>query len=298
MSCSNPSLAIDLGYKNENGKRSIKFLPRRFDVNYQNLLDKYGDSLLALPCGKCEGCILARRKMWSLRCYCESLYHKENCFITLTYDDVNLPKKLNKSHFQDFIKSLRNHGIKVRYYGCGEYGGETGRPHYHIILFGYWPVDSKYFSKSKSGFFQFTSKFLSSLWNKGFVTVSEFTAETAAYTAGYVDKKYKLNDCFTLMSKKPGLGEQYFKDHYEEIYKNDSIVVNFGSHVSHVPAYFDKLAEKIGFDISSVKDKRLLQMDYLMYKSMRDLNVVHQEELFKFRALQFKDKLDKKKRCL
>ena len=105
MSCSKPSLAVDLGVK-ENGKRNIKFLPQRFDMSYQNWLDRYGDSLLALPCGKCDGCILARRKMWALRCYCESLYHKRNCFITLTYDDEHLPNKLDKAHFQKFIKGL------------------------------------------------------------------------------------------------------------------------------------------------------------------------------------------------
>lgn len=297
MSCSKPALAVDLGIK-ENGKRNIKFLPRRVDFSYQSYLDKYGDSLIALPCGKCEGCILARRKMWSLRCYCESLYHQENCFITLTYDDYHVPKKLNKSHFQEFIKGLRNAGVKCRYYGCGEYGGQTGRPHYHIILFGYFPIDARYYFTSQSGFRQFTSKFLSDIWKKGILTVSEFTAETAAYTAGYVDKKYKQNDCFTLMSKRPGLGEQYFMDHYEQVYKNDSLVVNFGSHVAKVPGYFDKLAEKIGLDITAVKDKRLVQLNYAMYKSMRDLNTIHVEDLFNVRAAEYKDKLDRKKRFL
>ena len=200
MACEHPALAVDLGLK-DNGKRWIKFLPQRVDGDYFYYKDKYGDSLLMLPCGKCSGCVLARRKMWSLRCYAESLYHQENCFITLTYDDEHRPEKASKSDFQWFIKQLRNHGIECRYFGCGEYGGLTGKFHMHIILFGYFPKDVKYFSKSKSGFAQFTSKFLSSIWNKGFLTVSEFTPETAAYTAGYVDKKYKVDDSFILMSK-------------------------------------------------------------------------------------------------
>ena len=297
MGCSNPSLAIDLGIK-ENGKRNIKFLPRRVDFSYQNYLDKYGDSLLALPCGKCEGCILARRKMWALRCYCESLYHEQNCFLTLTYDDDHLPKSLVKSHFQDFIKSLRNRGLKLRYFGCGEYGGKTGRPHYHLVIFGYFPEDAKYFSLSASGFHQFTSKFLSASWPFGFLTVSCFTPETAAYTAGYVDKKYKQSDCFILMSKRPGLGEQYFIDHHDDIYDRDSIVVNFGSHIEHVPKYFDKLADKIGLDLTENKDFRLQQMNYLMYKDMRDLSTIHFEDLLNKRKIEYKDKLDRKKRCL
>ena len=297
MSCSNPSLAVDLGVK-ENGKRAIKFLPHRVDFSYQNYLDKYGDSLLAIPCGKCEGCVLARRKMWSLRCYCESLYHEKNCFVTLTYDQKNCPEHLIKKDFQDFIKGLRNKGLTIRYFGCGEYGGQTGRPHYHLVLFGYFPEDAVFYSKTKSGFYQFTSKVLSSVWSKGFVTVTEFTPEIAAYTAGYVDKKYKQNDCFILMSKRPGLGEQYFLDHFEDIYKNDSLVVNYGSHVARIPKYFDKLAEKIGFDISDLKDNRIDQMNYFMYKELRSLSLTRFEELLKKRNYDNKNKLDQKKRCL
>lgn len=103
MSCSNPSLAVDYGLK-ENGKRYIKFLPRRLDFDYQYYKDKYGDDLLVLPCGQCEGCILARRKMWSLRCYAESLYHQKNCFITLTYNDENCPSQLKRRIFKILLR--------------------------------------------------------------------------------------------------------------------------------------------------------------------------------------------------
>lgn len=297
MSCSNPSLAVFQGIK-DNGKQSIRFLPRRVDYSYDDCVRKYGDDLLVLPCGRCEGCVLARRKMWSLRCYAESLYHEKNCFVTLTYDDDHVPEKLQKKDFQRFIKSLRNSGLSVRYFGCGEYGGLTARPHYHLVLFGYFPDDVKYFSRSKSGFPQFISKFLSDIWSKGFVTVSEFSPEVAGYVAGYVDKKYKVQDSFILMSKKPGLGEQYFIDHYEDMYQKDSIIVNFGSHVARIPKYFDKLAEKIGFDISDLKDERLKAMNYQLYKEMRDAGLIHFEELTLYHQRMMKDKLDRKKRGL
>ena len=298
MSCTSPLLAVDYGYKSDGVTRWIKILPRRVDYSFQDMKNRYGDSLLMLPCGKCDSCIMARRKLWALRCYAESLYHQENCFVTLTYDDDHLPFKLDKSHFQLFIKSLRNYGVKVRYYGCGEYGGQTGRPHYHIILFGFFPNDVKPFSKTKSGFWQYSSSFLSSLWNKGFVTVSEFSPEVAGYVAGYVDKKYKMQDCFTLMSKRPGLGEQYFKDHYQEFYKTGSLVVNYGSHVAHVPRYFDKLAEKIGFDISDVKDNRIIQANQMMYQMMRDLKTPYFEVSSVHQEWLMKNKLNFKKRGL
>lgn len=297
MSCSNPSLAVDLGLK-ENGKRFIKFLPKRIDYDYNYYKSRYGDSLLMLPCGSCEGCILARRKMWSLRCFAESQYHQENCFITLTYDEANCPEKLDKKHFQDFIKGLRNKGIECRYFGCGEYGSGVGhRPHYHIVIFGFFPGDVKFLSNTKSGFPQFTSKFLSSIWNKGFVTVSQFSPEVAGYVAGYVDKKYKVKDSFILMSKRPGLGEQYFKDHYKDIYKHDSIIMKNGS-IGSVPKYFDKLAESLGLDLTELKDKRLSQMNFLAHKYMRDLDMTHIEQLLVHRGHEMRDKLNKKKRGL
>ena len=299
MSCVSPLLAVDHGFKEDGVTRNIKILSRyRVDFSYQDFKNKYGDSLLMLPCGSCDACILARRKLWSIRCYAESLYHKQNCFVTLTYDDEHCPESLNKTHFQKFIKSLRNSGYCVRYYGCGEYGGITGRPHYHIILFGYFPGDAKYYSKSKSGFPQYNSAFLTCLWNRGLVMVSEFSPEVAGYVAGYVQKKYKDRDCFTLMSKKPGLGEEYLRDHLEELYKTDSMVTNFGSHVAKLPRYFDVLAERLGLDLSVIKDNRIYMANLMINEMMRDISTSHFEESLNYQSRFFKDKLDKKKRGL
>lgn len=306
MSCTNPLFAVDLGYQ-DNGKKKIKILPVRYrpDFDYERLRDRWGSSLIMLPCGSCESCVLARRKMWSLRCYAESLYHEKNCFVTLTYDDENCPSLLKKKDFQDFIKKLRNIGLNIRYFGCGEYGSRgvnnntpLGRPHYHIILFGYMPSDLKYFSKTNSGFPQFTSSFLSGVWKKGFVTITEFTPEVAGYTAGYVDKKYKQKDCFILMSKKPGIGEKYFYDNFEKLYEDGNIITNFGSHIAAIPRYFDKLAEKLGVDLSDIKDDRVNQMNYQVFALMRDKGFTKLEELLQFYHMMSAERLERKKRQL
>lgn len=307
MSCTSPLLAVDFGFKEDRVTRNIKLLPKRVDFSYQRLKDKYGDKLMLLPCGSCDACILARRKLWSLRCYAESLYHEQNCFVTLTYDDAHVPQELLKADFQKFIKTLRNYGYNVRYYGCGEYGSHgtgfgvdrtQGRPHYHIVLFGFFPFDAVYYSKSKSGFPQYSSRTLTNIWNKGMVMCSEFSPEVAAYVAGYVDKKYKQKDCFTLMSKRPGLGERYFFDHYLEFYEADSLVTNFGSHVSSIPRYFDKLAEKIGLDLSAIKDNRIHMANIMVHEMMRDIHTRHFEEFCMSQDRIFKDKLERKKRGL
>ena len=95
---------------------------------------------LAVPCGKCIGCRIAKRKEWSLRMLHELTYHPQSSFITLTYDDYHLPSdnSLKKRHLQLFIKRLRKNlgERRIKYFACGEYGGQTMRPHYHAILFG------------------------------------------------------------------------------------------------------------------------------------------------------------------
>ena len=94
--------------------------------------------------------------------------HEDKCFLTLTFNDENLPKNqsLDKKFISDFIKCLREDMRrkklpKIRYFLCGEYGSicnlcgngkkhckcknntyTLGRPHYHAIIFGYDFADS------------------------------------------------------------------------------------------------------------------------------------------------------------
>ena len=93
---------------------------------------------LEVACGKCDGCTARKAQEWGIRCYHESLQHKRNAFLTLTYDDNNCPPELVKSDLSIFIRELRRelYPDKIRYFGCGEYGEETHRPHYHLLVFG------------------------------------------------------------------------------------------------------------------------------------------------------------------
>lgn len=158
-----------------------------------------------LPCGRCVGCRLEYSRQWAVRMMHEAQLHDENCFITLTYDDDHLPsnKSLNKEHFQKFIKRLRERYKKytikdesgnvvepgIRFYHCGEYGEQFGRPHYHAILFNHWFEDQEPWKQNVQGDMLFTSRALSELWPFGFSSVGAATFETAAYCARYVMKK-------------------------------------------------------------------------------------------------------------
>jgi hypothetical protein len=107
-----------------------------------------------VPCGKCYACRSKRRNQWSARLTEEARYHerngKQNLFITLTYDEENVPfvqtdaGPVRVAVLQDvsaFLKRLRKslYGSKkgdLRFFAVSEYGPKTLRPHFHIILFG------------------------------------------------------------------------------------------------------------------------------------------------------------------
>ena len=75
-----------------------------FHRNHSNIVE-----VLKLPCGQCVGCRLERSRQWAIRCDHEASLYEDNCFITLTYRDADLPAdmSLNLKHFQTFMKRLR-----------------------------------------------------------------------------------------------------------------------------------------------------------------------------------------------
>lgn len=99
------------------------------------------------PCGKCPICLKRRVSGWSYRLRKQGLVSDTAHFVTLTYDSDHVPisgrgfMTLDKKDVQKFFKRLRKLSLKngnnrkINYYACGEYGGKTDRPHYHIILF-------------------------------------------------------------------------------------------------------------------------------------------------------------------
>ena len=91
---------------------------------------------LHVPCGQCVGCRLKRSREWALRCVHEASLYSRNSFITLTYNNENLPNppSLRVRDFQLFVKRLRKKfdGIDevidadglvskpIRFFQCGE----------------------------------------------------------------------------------------------------------------------------------------------------------------------------------
>jgi hypothetical protein len=207
---------------------------------------------MSVPCGNCIGCRAQRSKEWAIRCMHESSLHDHNCFITLTYNEDNLPMygTLVKSHFQKFMKRLRKQfpNKKIRYYMCGEYGddnGQLGRPHFHAILFGF-DFPNKTLWEVKDGKSYYRSQVLEKLWPFGYSNITDVNFKTAAYVARYVMKKingeqaenhYLKCDKYTgelhpvlpeynAMSLKPGIAHDWYTQFKNDVFPHDFVVCN------------------------------------------------------------------------
>lgn len=223
-----------------------------------------------VPCGQCIGCRLDRSQMWAMRIVHEAQMHDKNSFVTLTYSPENLPKNrsLNVEDFQLFMKRLRKRiePIKVRYFTCGEYGENNHRPHYHICLFGY-DFPDKVYHRGTSDQPLYTSQELDSLWTYGFSLIGRLNFQTASYVARYCVKKVTGKAAkswygdrkpeFALMSRKPGLGREWYDKYSTDCFPSDYLIVE-GRPVP-VPRYYDELYRLDHPDLfRSIKERRVV----------------------------------------
>lgn len=154
-----------------------------------------------------------------------SLYTK-SAFVTLTYDDKNLPKDrcLQVYEHQLFMKKLREKvsPLKIRFLVVGEYGDINWRPHFHYALFGLSPCpaydgsDDYHCSDPRC----VPCMLIYETWGKGRITNTPFHIKRARYIARYTVKKLthsenpqliarKLTPEFKRQSLKPGIGADF-----------------------------------------------------------------------------------------
>ena len=258
MTCYHPLRAVVLGTNAETGKKRIHVLSGS-DFSYEHK----GYEYITIPCGHCIGCRLKYSRTWADRCMLEASYHTDNVFLTLTYDDDHLPDPLHdspihpleKRQLQLFLKRLRKRfsDQKIRYFACGEYGGASMRPHYHLILFGLKLSDIKLLYKNDDQFRYYTSDSIHDCWPYGYHIITSVNWDTCAYVARYIVKKqygaaasvyddYNFPPEFTLMSRKPGIGRQFYDDHKEELYVDEIYFsTEKGARIIRPNKYFDSL---------------------------------------------------------
>lgn len=148
---------------------------------------------------------------------------------------------LHKGHLQSFFKRLRRSHERastyrgIKYYACGEYGGKTNRPHYHVILFGSEPTE------------------IIKNWGFGKVHFGRVEPASIGYVLKYMSKpskipKHKKDDRlkeFAIMSK--GLGKNYLQSskmvqwHKDDLLNRMYVNIPDGKKASMPRYYKDKL---------------------------------------------------------
>jgi len=238
--------------------------------------DAWSDRPLELPCGQCVGCRIEKARQWAVRCVHEAQTHENNSFITLTYNQEHLPKpaSLDVRDWQNFAKRLRKEIGPFRFFHCGEYGGDTFRPHYHALIFG-WDFPDKSIYKMSGENPLFVSQLLEDKWGKGFCTIGRLTVQSAGYVARYAMKKvtgkkaamtrwyeridpetgvvYELKPEYATMSRRPGLGAEWFERFSGDVYPSDEVILEGKRY--RPPRFYD---EKLGEDyLAEIKGKRI-----------------------------------------
>lgn len=283
-----------------------------YRVPYQSQLvfnrprnDNYIEKL-QVPCGQCIGCRLDRSRQWAVRCIHEAQTHSHNSFVTLTYAPIHLPSdlSLHLRDFQLFMKRLRKRCGSVRFFHCGEYGENFGRPHYHALLFGFRPADLKLFT-IRNGMRLYTSELLSEIWGFGFVSVGDVTFESAAYVARYVLKKVTGDAAddhyiainietgqivtrrpeYVTMSRRPGIGSNWFNRYSSDVFPADHVIV--AGRELKVPRYYDNLLKSSNpIDFEDIHFERYKKAQLALDNNTKErLATRHEVQLARLRKL-------------
>lgn len=218
---------------------------------FSDLADNGKYSFL-IPCRHCLGCHIDYSRTWANRLCIELNDVKKAVFVTLTYNNENLPltnegvPTLNLRDIQLFMKRLRKKFSqhRIRYFLAGEYGPKNKRPHYHAIIFGLSldDFDLRLYKYNELKQPVYTSSVLEDVWTNGFVTLAEVNYRTCAYVSRYILKKhysFGLADLhgakqeFVVSSRRPGIGLLNYDKYLEK--GIDHLTINTGDDVHTFP---------------------------------------------------------------
>lgn len=222
-----------------------------------------------LPCGQCLSCRLTKAQHWATRILHEAQMHDANCFVTLTYEDAQLPRfgQLVPLHAKQFMRRVVVALGKTRYFLVGELGDDNHRPHYHAILFGQdFGADRYFWRTSKDGHRCYRSPKLEQLWPYGLCEITDVTTGTAEYIGRYSVKKQNGDRAaaaadqeffdpatgevvagsaflpFARMSLRPGIGSSWFDRFARDVFPSDFLVID-GTKRAVPPFYTKRLAD-------------------------------------------------------
>lgn len=228
-------------------------------------------------------CRSNRRRLWTVRMLLEQRMHDvPSWFVTLTYGEKHAPKDgcVNPRDLQLWLKRLRLAvaPARVRFYGVGEYGDLSMRPHYHVVVYGapvldhdhrkameHWAAESRVDGSGRGD----CGCAFCAAWGLGVVYIGEVTPESCAYVAGYTTKRATVlgdprlggrHPEFARMSLRPGIGADAMqvlskalttRDGGREVARTGDVssVVRFSGKLWPLGRYLRrKLREEVGMD--------------------------------------------------
>lgn len=200
-------------------------------------------------------------------------------------------------------------GQRLRFYAVGEYGDDTGRPHYHLALFGYNTClygRSRYSKLRVDCCVQCDN--IRDTWGLGHIFLGELEPASAGYVAGYIIKKMTKADDprlkgrvpeFARMSRRPGIGAWAMDEvaHSLLTYSLDEKLVDVPDSLRHGHKLMPlgrflkrKLRERIGRDVAAPEE--VLEK---MAEELRPLSRIHErysalfDTTFKWETLHKED---------
>lgn len=152
-----------------------------------------------------------------------------------------------------------------------------GRPHYHALLFNVNFNDRKLIKEGETPERNlYESPTLNRLWSLGLTSLGTVTFQSAAYVARYCMKKvtgehadnhYSIIDPdtgevhlrqpeYTTMSRRPGIGKEWYDKYKKDCFPSDFIVVN-GIKMKPPKYYLDNLEKDNPELVEHIKNTRV-----------------------------------------
>lgn len=334
MPCYKPRLA----YQHKTVKQPLRFIHSQNGARQDNGTQK-GDSgffkvindmsqyrTISIPCGQCIDCRLRNSQEKAIRLVHESKMSPtgQNCFLTLTYNDENLPRDqlgnavYNPTHLTSFVARLRDHlryslqvknfskvpeALRFKTFGCAEYGDQFDRPHFHLLILNYdfkdkypWRQTTPDWGGEPNQCYR--SEFLESLWSHGNSEIGSVTEQSCGYVARYVQKKitgkmaekhYNGRPPERLLCNSKGIGLSFLKSYMDPI-------ANFGTVIwknkeIKLPRYYEKKLEQLDpLRYAALKQKQISSIDAVDLDQTKS-RLETREELHEIKAKQLKRNL-------
>lgn len=329
MPCYRPIMAVKVHrtekrFYTVNGKRKLFFGARASGL----VMTFPEHEIVKVPCYNCIGCKKRRSQEWGVRCQSEVQFYNRTCMINLTYNREQLPiasqsglGTLCPRDLNLFFKKLRvflqrKKGITdTKYFACGEYGENRGRPHYHAIFYG-WDFPSEMNASppvarmpeknnpGKEDVPLYSHPDLTRLWGKGAAFFSPNVGGAAAYYVAKYCMKNLSGDAktkeFEDTGREPpfnrmshGLGDRYYDRYKADIYPRDYIITEPGGPQLPIPRRFDNLLQKESEEyLEWIKSQRIAKSEK-DHKNQTPERMRVREELAEIKAkLYHKRRLD------